>query len=205
MTEQHATFYRAPHAPTTQGPMVPHDYLQLNGSSIISYHSDVLTNGNIIGWARGDAATFSQTGSWPYLVTLTDLGDTGVLTTFLNVCMHFNTMKGCDRRFCRNYHQSLGKVMSNLPQREPECLGDVSPFVRAVKGVTDLLEWSESQTMLMLKLDDKHLKLLWRSKPRRLSRSVKPSPTNGPGRRRCRPSSPAPPTRPAPRASAPSR
>jgi len=50
--------------------MIPHEYPQTDGSSVTSYHPDVLSDGNILGWARGDASTFSKDGQWPYLVTM---------------------------------------------------------------------------------------------------------------------------------------
>ena len=153
----HATFYRAPMV-TRQGDMEAHHYDQPDGSVITSYHPDVLEDGNIIGWARGNALVFQRNGRWAYLITLTDVGDTGTLVTFLNACLNFHTMKGCNHHNCKFYHHPLGAVMSNLPQRHPVSLGEVSPFVRTVKGVADLLKWSESQTLQILQSDSRAIK-----------------------------------------------
>ena len=137
-TVVHATFYRAPRE-CDQGEAVPHDYVQPDGTIIISYHPDAFDGANLIGWCRADNHNYSKNGPHAYLITVTGDGDSGLLSTFLNTCVGFNSMSGCDRYHgrCKLYHQPLGKVMSNLPKRYPKCLGDIAPSVRAVKGVAN--------------------------------------------------------------------
>ena len=156
-TVVHATFHRAPRD-CDQGEPVEHDFVQHDGSIITSYHPDAFVGTNLIAWCRADNMSFATSGPHAYLLTTTRDGDSGLLSTFLNTCVSFNSMASCYNFRCKMYHQPLGKVMSNLPKRYPKCLGDIAPAIRAVKGVSDLLEWSDAQVLTLFKKDERHLK-----------------------------------------------
>ena len=124
----HATYTRPPRGPTDQGSSILHEYRQNDGTTVSSCHPDVLSD-NLLAWARADASTFSKDGQWPYLVTMAETGETGVLTTYLNCCVEHNTMTGCKRHHrCRYYHERPGLVMSNLPLRQPQSFGALANY-----------------------------------------------------------------------------
>ena len=92
---------------------------------INSYHPD-FNDLRAWQWARGGYDSFARNGRHSMILSRTDEGYSGVLTTHLNSCAGFATMAGCTKTDrCYRYHMPLGYIASNLPGRNPVQLGEV--------------------------------------------------------------------------------
>ena len=96
-----------------------------------SFHPD-LDERRDWAWARGDYNCYSGTGHHSMILTRTEEGYSGVLTTHLNSCQGFATMEGCDKERCYRYHMPPGLIVSNVPGRRPVILGELDPSLKGL-------------------------------------------------------------------------
>lgn len=125
-----------------QGPAKQWEATLDSGETIIITYPDTDPTQDVT-WMKANADSFTTEGNNVHniLIAPTAEGLTGILVTHLNSCEEDASLNKCARPKCKYFHFPPGYIVSNLPNREPQVVGQVHPAIAAKTPYDALVVW----------------------------------------------------------------